>query len=286
MRLYVDRRGEGFPILCLHGHPGSGRALRVLTDFLAARAQILAPDLRGYGRSRTRQPFAMSAHLDDLEALLDERGLQRCLLLGWSLGGILALELALRRPQLASGLILIATAARPRSAHPPVSALDLAYTGLAALLNSLRPGWRWNIDTFGRRSLFRYLLGRQTPAAYRYLARDGVAAYLQTSRQADRALREALQQGYNRLPELAAIACPCLAVAGGRDRHITPASSQETANHLADCTWHCYSEAAHLLPWEEPERLLSDLDAWLQARPEATDGHWPATAPSPKTADR
>ncbi len=289
MKLHVEVRGQGFPILCLHGHPGSGRALRVFTEALGSQGQTLAPDLRGYGRSRTRTPFEMAAHLDDLEALIASRQLQRYLLLGWSLGGILALELALRQPQQVSGLILIGTAARPRGNHPPWSWRELAYTGIAALLNRLRPGWPWNIETFGRRSLFRYLFGAQTPAAYRYLARDGLTAYLQTSRQASQALQAALATGYNRLPDLSRITCPSLVLAGEQDRHITAAASQETAQQLPNSEWRCYAGAAHLLPWEQPQGLLADIEAWLQAHPAVLgrpEPPAPGSSHSPKTVDR
>lgn len=70
-QLSVDVQGKGFPILCLHGHPGLGRSLSVFTQHLSQRFQTLAPDLRGYGNSRTQLNFNMIDHLTDLEALLD-----------------------------------------------------------------------------------------------------------------------------------------------------------------------------------------------------------------------
>src|SRR5689334_12301939 len=106
--------------------------MSVFTKHLSQRFQTLAPDLRGYGNSRTQQNFQMDDHLTDLEALLDRYRMERCLVLGWSLGGILAMELALRRPKQISGLILVATAARPRGSHPPISWEDNLYTGIAS----------------------------------------------------------------------------------------------------------------------------------------------------------
>lgn len=268
--LAYSERGKGYPILGLHGHPGSDRCLSVFSESLSQHYRVLTPDLRGYGRSRARGPFAMHDHLDDLEHLLDRLAIERCLLLGWSLGGILALELIWRNPQRYSGSILVASAARPRSTHPPVTWQDLAGTGIAGIVNWLRPGWQWNIDTFGRRSLFRYLLGQQTPLPYRYLAAAGVPAYLQTTRPAQRALSSALRQGYDRTADLARIHLPCLVLAGERDRHISPESSRETARHLPDSCWICYPDTAHLFPWEIPDRVLSDIESWLQARPDIT----------------
>jgi pimeloyl-ACP methyl ester carboxylesterase len=176
------------------------------------------------------------------------------------LGGILALELALKLPKRVTGLILIATAARPQSNHPPISWQDNLYTGLASVLNRLQPSWQWNIDTFGKRSLYCYLIQQHTATTYRYLAADAMSAYLQTSATAQRALNSALKAGYNRLEDLQQIQCPALVLAGAADRHITPESSLETARHLQDCQWHCYPNTAHLFPGKFPAQVLSDID--------------------------
>jgi len=241
--------------------------MSVFTQHLSQRFQTFAPDLRGYGNSRAAKPFKMADHLSDLEEVLDRFHLDQCLVLGWSLGGILAMELALKRPKQVTGLILVGTAARPWGSHPPISWQDNLYTGLASILNRLRPGWQWNIDTFGKRSLYRYLLQQQTPAAYHYLADEGMSAFLQTSRNARRAIADALQSGYNRLADLPQIQCPSLVLAAEADRHITPESSFATAQNLRDCEWRCYPQTAHLFPWEIPDQVLKDIDHWLDTHP-------------------
>ena len=213
----------------------------------------------------------MNEHLIDLEALLDRLQIERCLILGWSLGGILALELGLLLPERVSGLILIATAARPRSSHPPISWRDNFYTGLASILNWLKPGWQWNIETFGKRSLYRYLIQQHTRHAYHYLALEALPAYLQTSTAATHALNAALKLGYNRLEELQHIQCPTLVLAGAADRHITPESSLETQRQLSNSYWRCYPNTAHLFPWEIPHQVLSDIDNWIELHPEVVN---------------
>jgi pimeloyl-ACP methyl ester carboxylesterase len=268
VNLKVDIQGEGFPILCLHGHPGCGRSLSVFTNHLSKRCQTFAPDLRGYGKSRFQGNFAMQDHLSDLEALIDSFQMEKCLVLGWSLGGILAMELALRLPQRVTGLILIATAARPRGNHPPITWQDNLYTGVAALLNAVKPGWQWNIETFGKRSLFRYLIQQHTRTAYNYIAQEAVPAYLQTSKSATRALYSALRLGYNRLEDLEQIRCPSMVLAASQDRHITAESSLETAQHIKNSQWQCYPNTAHLFPWEIPQQLLGDIDRWLANHPQ------------------
>ncbi len=226
-----------------------------------------------------RAEFELTAHLEDLEGLLNDLRIDRCLVLGWSLGGIVALELALRCPERVEGLILVGTAARPRGKHPPVTVMDYVYTGIAALLNQVKPGWSWNIEWFGRRSLFRYLIGQPTPQAYHYLAQEGVKAYWCTSRSAHRALNRAIARGYNRLGDLDKISCPVLGLAGEWDCHITADSSWETVQHLSRGQWRCYPQTAHLFPWEVSDQVLADIDYWLESqgflhRSEGSGQHW------------
>ncbi|MBD1871457.1 alpha/beta hydrolase [Cyanobacteria bacterium FACHB-471] len=269
--LSVQVQGSGFPMLCLHGHPGTGASMSVFTQHFSRRFKTFAPDLRGYGKSQAKTAFAMQDHLVDLDALLDRYQIERCLVLGWSLGGILATELALRQPERISGLILIASAMRPRSSHPPISWEDNLYTGLASVINWLQPGWQWNIDTFGKRSLYRYLMQQHTAIAYQHLAIEGMPAYFQTSPSARQALNDALRQDYNRLADLNQVKCSSLVMAGTADRHITLESSLETAQHLPKCHWLSYPDVAHLFPWEIPNQVLRDIDNWIESNPDVVD---------------
>jgi pimeloyl-ACP methyl ester carboxylesterase len=280
MQLHTQIQGQGFPILCLHGHPGSGTAMSVFTTPLsAANAQpaqfkTYAPDLRGYGRSRTPYPFEMTRHLDDLEELLAKHHIQKCLVLGWSLGGILAMELALRRPDVVQGLILVGTAARPAGSHPPITWQDNVLTGLAGALNwlffalsgSWEPAWKpalKSIQAIGHKSLFRYLICQHTPLAYQYLAQQGAPAYVRTSRYAEAALFQAIRAGYNRLAEIKTLTIPALVLCGECDRHITAESSLETARALSHAQSRCYRDTAHLFPWEIPDQMNADISQWL-----------------------
>lgn len=261
--LNVEIEGKGYPILCLHGHPGSSRTMSVFTNHLRQKYQTITPDLRGYGKSIFREHFEMKAHLGDLQNLLDRHQIDQCLLLGWSLGGILALELALAQPERFTGLILIASAACPRGNHPRITWQDLAYTGLAGIVNYFKPGWLWNINHLGKRSLFRYLINHHTPQTYNYLAKEAVPAYLQTSKYADKALSEAIRDGYSCLDSLHKISFPCLVLSGERDRHITADSSKQTAQSLENSKLICYPNTAHLFPWEIPEKVIGDISEWL-----------------------
>ncbi|VEP18872.1 putative hydrolase or acyltransferase of alpha/beta superfamily [Hyella patelloides LEGE 07179] len=263
MNLNVAIQGQGYPILCLHGHPGSSKTMSVFTDVLSQSYQTIAPDLRGYGESPARGKFQMRDHLDDLQRLLDRYQIEQCLVLGWSLGGILGLELTLQNPDRFSGLIMVASAAYPWSNHPKTSAIELINTGISGIINYFKPGWQWNIDTLGKRSLFKYLVYQQTSQAYQYLGKQAVPAFFKTSLAANKALSEELSNGYNRLSDLEQIDIPCLVLAGECDRHITAQSSAKTAKHLKNCQYICYRDTAHLFPWEIPQIVTKDIQHWL-----------------------
>lgn len=265
MKLNALVRGKGYPILCLHGHPGSSKTMSVFTDVLSKNYKTIAPDLRGYGKTTAGGSFQMEDHLEDLQQLLDRYEIEECLLLGWSLGGILSLELALQNSDRFSGLIMVASAAYPKSSHPSTSVADLVYTGISGIVNYFKPGWQWNIDTLAKKSLFRYLIQQQTTSAYNYLGTQGVPAFLQTSLAAHKALSNAISSGYNRLSELDRVKIPCLILAGECDRHITAQSSQETARYLENASFICYPETAHLFPWEIPHLVNQDIQKWLQS---------------------
>lgn len=264
MELNTEIKGSGYPVLCLHGHPGYIGSMSVFTNYLSRQYQTITPDLRGYGKSRYRKSFTMEEHLTDLITLLDLHQIKECLVLGWSLGGIIAMELALAQPARFKGMILIATAAHPLSSHPPETVQDLLFTAIGGIVNYFKPAWQWNIDTFGKRSLFRYLIQKHQPESYQYLAKEGVAAYVQTSKVANNALVTAIRQGYNRLEDLEQINIPCLMLSGECDRHITAFASQKTAQHLQNCAYKNYPGVAHLFPWEIPTQVLEDIQQWLE----------------------
>lgn len=107
----TEQIGEPLPVLLLHGSPGSGSAFRRLGPLLGARRRALAPDLPGFGRSTTRIPdYSIRAHAETTFQLLDSLGVGRIHVVGFSLGGAVALEMHRARPdQLASTTLLSAT---------------------------------------------------------------------------------------------------------------------------------------------------------------------------------
>lgn len=89
--LHVAEAGAGLPLVALHGWSLSAEAvLRPLAP-LATRARLVAPDLRGHGRSAHAGPFGLGDLAGDVLRVFDALALERAVLLGWSLGALVAL---------------------------------------------------------------------------------------------------------------------------------------------------------------------------------------------------
>lgn len=99
--LHVGEHGGGEPLLVLHGFGGSARAMTPLVSSLARDFRVIAPDLIGHGRSdapRTAAAYAWDAVTRGLVHLLDGLGVASVRVVGFSLGGRIALQLAARFP--------------------------------------------------------------------------------------------------------------------------------------------------------------------------------------------
>ncbi len=105
--------GQGLPVVLVHAFANDRTIWRPQIEALRTRYRIIAPDLRGFGASsRTDgQAVSMDQYADDIVALLDHLKINRTVIGGISLGGYVALSIALRHAQRTAGLILANTRA-------------------------------------------------------------------------------------------------------------------------------------------------------------------------------
>ena len=103
---YVET-GEGFPLVLLHGNGEDHTYFKRQMEPFSQQYRVIALDTRGHGKSpRGTAPFTLEQFAGDLKEFLDQRGITKCHLLGFSDGGNIALLFALKYPQYVEKLIL------------------------------------------------------------------------------------------------------------------------------------------------------------------------------------
>jgi len=104
-KLYYEVAGTGPPLALLHGGLWDGRLWDDQWEAFTARFRTIRPDFRGYGRS---DPAEREFNLtEDLLTVLDAEGIARAAMVGLSLGGYVAVDVALARPDRVSELVLV-----------------------------------------------------------------------------------------------------------------------------------------------------------------------------------
>ena len=117
--LYVEERGNGAPILCIHGAGSSAVAWTSAIDDLARLGRVIAYDRRGCSRSERPEPYertSVAEHAADAAAVLDALSAVPAVVIGRSYGGTVATELARRHPGHVRALVLLESDAPPELA--------------------------------------------------------------------------------------------------------------------------------------------------------------------------
>ncbi|MHA6621423.1 alpha/beta fold hydrolase [Pseudonocardia sp. DLS-67] len=117
--LYYEEHGNGHPLVLLHGGLHTiDISFGALIPLLAASHRVIAVELQGHGRTADIDRMPTYPDLaDDVAALLDHLGIERADVFGFSLGGLVAVEIGLRHPNRVDRLVLAATQYRPEGYH-------------------------------------------------------------------------------------------------------------------------------------------------------------------------
>ncbi len=116
IEIYYEEHGSGDPLLLVMGLAADSTAWMFQTPDFAERYRTVAFDNRGVGRtSKPSGPYSVHQMADDAVGLLDALGIERTHVLGVSMGGMIAQEIALRNPERVRGLILACTYPEPDS---------------------------------------------------------------------------------------------------------------------------------------------------------------------------
>jgi pimeloyl-ACP methyl ester carboxylesterase len=188
IKLYYEIHGTGKPLIMLHGGFGTFDMFAALSPNLALDHQIIGVDLYGHGRTAlTDRPFRFEDMADDIAGLIQHLGLETVDLLGYSLGGIVALKTAIRHPERISKLVLISTPFIHTAWYPEIQA------GMASIAPEFFPG---------------------TPMHDAYMK---VAPRPEDFARLVVSMREAMSRDYDWTASVSALKTPTLIIAGDSD---------------------------------------------------------------------
>jgi len=115
--------GSGSPLILIHGGFGSVEMFGPNVELLAARHRVIGVDLQSHGRSpATDRPMRFETMADDIAALIKELKLGRAAVMGFSLGGAVALRTAIQHPELVDRLVLVSTVFKRSGWYPEMTA--------------------------------------------------------------------------------------------------------------------------------------------------------------------
>ena len=144
------RRGDGPPLLLLHGNGEDGGYFVRQTEYFSRHYTVYALDTRGHGRSpRGAGPFTMARFAQDLLDFMDEQKLERAHLLGFSDGGNIALTFALLHPERVDRLVLNGANLDPGGVKPVIQIPIVLGYRLASLFAGRSPEARLHAEILG-----------------------------------------------------------------------------------------------------------------------------------------
>jgi 2-succinyl-6-hydroxy-2,4-cyclohexadiene-1-carboxylate synthase len=249
IQLHVERQGDGPPLLVLHGFTGSAAEWAGQLQALCPLRTLVAVDLVGHGRSSApaqASRYAMERCVADLLALLDALAIARCDLLGYSMGGRVALHLAAAAPERVSRMLL--ESASPGLADPAERAVRAAADD--ALADRIEAeGLTWFVDHWATLPLFasQSKLAPETRAELRARRLRGTPrGYANSLRGMGIGRQTSL---WDRLPDLHT---PTLLISGELDVKFQAINAQMAAL-LPKATHVSVPDAGHTVHLEQPE---------------------------------
>src|SRR5262249_19623317 len=133
INLYFETHGAGRPLILLHGGLGSGEMFGPVLPALAERHQVIVPDLQGHGRTADiDRPLDVRLMADDIAALIGHLKLDKPDVVGYSLGGGVALQTAAKYPALVGRLVVVSANVRRDAVYPEMLAQQGQVSAAAA----------------------------------------------------------------------------------------------------------------------------------------------------------
>lgn len=250
---YIEENRQGNPlVVLLHGLGANSASWQLQIPPLTRQGfHVLAPDAPGFGRSTyPRNNVSIPITAGFMAEFIEKMGNEQAVMVGISMGGALALQVALDNPQLVQGLVLVNTFASLRPKRPLVWLYFI---------------WRFIlVHTIGIPAQARAVALRIFPKPEQELLRKQlIDQVLQSSPRAYRATMRALAH-FNVQKRLSEIHCPTLIITGKEDNTVPPENQQILVNHIYDAHQVIIQDAGHAVSVEQPEIFNEVLIRFLR----------------------
>ena len=246
------------PLLFLHGIGGAARAWRGQLDFFKHRYRTIAWDMPGYGGSAPLPTVSIAALAEALQDFLQQVSATKPILVGHSIGGMIAQQLLAKHPHVASAIVLAQTS--PAFGKPDG---DWQKAFIEARLGPLDRG-----ETLAAMapSLVRELVGDDPDIGGMELARDCMASVPEATYRATMLS----MLGFDQRSALKDIVVPTLLLSGAKDKNAPAPMMAKMAAYIPSARYVELEGVGHLANLERPGAFNAALDTFLTANTAAT----------------
>jgi pimeloyl-ACP methyl ester carboxylesterase len=266
-RVSYRTEGEGPVVVLVHGITGNSENWRAVMPWLAERYTVLAPDLVGHGGSaKPRGDYSLGAYASGVRDLMIALGHERATIVGHSLGGGVAMQLAYQFPERCERLVLVSSGGLGREVNPLLRAATLPGSELVLpILASTRvlDAGRGVSRLLGRVGLRAGTDLEEMARGHASLAdADARRAFVHTLR----SIVEPQGQRVSAMDRLyLSAAVPSMVVWGGRDGVIPPSHARAAHRQMPGSRLEIFPDAGHYPHLDDPRRFVEVLVDFIES---------------------